>query len=96
MDRIAISPIVGIRPGEKVHEEMITASDSFSTIDLGNYYAILPSDGSLRRQYQAAGINAISVPKGFVYNSGNNTEFLDVDQLRSLIRKHVDPMFSPL
>ena len=45
---------------------MITASDSFSTIDLGNYYAILPGSGSLRRQYQAAGINAISVPKGFV------------------------------
>ena len=38
-------PIVGIRPGEKIHEEMITESDSFTTIDLGSYYAILPSDG---------------------------------------------------
>ena len=38
-------PIIGIRPGEKIHEEMITSSDSFSTLDLGKYYAILPSDG---------------------------------------------------
>ena len=41
-------------PWEKIHEEMITASDSFSTIDLGQYYAILPSDGSVQRQYRSA------------------------------------------
>ena len=45
-------PIVGIRPGEKIHEEMITASDSFTTIDLGPYYAILPSDGLVQQRYQ--------------------------------------------
>ena len=48
--------IVGIRPGEKMHEEMITSSDSFSTIDLGNYYAILPSDLSVHSNYQSANI----------------------------------------
>ena len=51
-------PIIGIRPGEKIHEEMITASDSFSTIDLGSYYAILPSDGLVQQRYQDAGINS--------------------------------------
>ena len=89
-------PIVGIRPGEKVHEEMITASDSFTTIDLGSYYAILPSDGRLQQRYQEAGISSISVPSGFAYNSGSNPAFLSVDQLRSLIRQHVDPAFEPL
>ena len=50
--------LLGIRPGEKIHEEMITASDSFSTVDLGRYYAILPSDGVTLSAYQAAGIQA--------------------------------------
>ena len=56
-------PIVGIRPGEKIHEEMITASDSFSTIDLGSYFAILPVDGVVRQAYEKAGITITSVPK---------------------------------
>ena len=56
-------PIVGIRPGEKIHEEMITSSDSFTTIDLGAYYAILPSDGRLQQQYLAAGLEINSVPR---------------------------------
>jgi UDP-N-acetylglucosamine 4,6-dehydratase (inverting) len=89
-------PIVGIRPGEKIHEEMITASDSFSTVDLGRYYAILPTDGVTLSAYQAAGIQAPSVPQGFAYNSGTNPDFLSVEQLRSLIREHVDPAFQPV
>lgn len=86
-------PITGIRPGEKVHEEMITSSDSFSTVDLGDYYAILPSDGSVHRRYEAAGISLRPVPTGFAYNSGTNANFLTVAQLRQLIREHVDPSF---
>ena len=74
-------PIVGIRPGEKIHEEMITSSDSFSTIDLGRYYAILPSDGSVERRYQQASLNVTPVEPGFAYNSGTNPEFLSVDQI---------------
>ena len=88
-------PVVGIRPGEKIHEEMITASDSFSTVDLGDYYAILPSDGSVQQAYQQAGRPAQSVPQGFAYNSGSNPDFLSVEQIRDLIREHVDAAFQP-
>ncbi|QNI46792.1 UDP-N-acetylglucosamine 4,6-dehydratase (inverting) [Synechococcus sp. A15-60] len=89
-------PITGIRPGEKIHEEMITASDSFTTIDLGAYYAILPSDGRVQQRYQDAGISSIAVPPGFAYNSGSNPDFLSVEQLRALISEHVDPAFQPV
>jgi len=89
-------PVLGIRPGEKIHEEMITASDSFSTIDLGRYYAILPSDGIVQRRYQDTGRQVQQVPAGFAYNSGSNPEFLSVEQLRALIREHVDSAFQPV
>jgi UDP-N-acetylglucosamine 4,6-dehydratase len=91
-----VQTITGIRPGEKIHEEMITVSDSFSTIDLGHYYAILPSEGRVRELYEKAGIDLQPVPPGFAYDSGSNPEFLSVDQLRALIREHVDPTFQPL
>ena len=89
-------PIIGIRPGEKIHEEMITASDSFTTVDLGAYYAILPSDGHVHHLYQDAGIHTTPVPEGFAYNSGSNPEFLRVERLRALIREHVDHAFAPV
>ena len=89
-------PVVGIRPGEKIHEEMITSSDSFSTIDLGLYYAILPSDGSVQRRYLDKGLSVNSVKSGFAYNSGTNPDFLDVSQLRGLICTHIDPSFKPI
>ena len=88
-------PVVGIRPGEKIHEEMITASDSFSTVDLGGYYAILPSDGSVQKMYEKADRLFEAVPQGFAYDSGSNPEFLTVEQIRELIRKHVNPDFQP-
>ena len=89
-------PVLGIRPGEKIHEEMITSSDSFSTIDLGPYYAILPSDGSVQRLYQSAGLQVNPVEPGFAYSSGSNPDFLSVEQIRDLIRQHVDPLFQPV
>ena len=89
-------PVVGVRPGEKIHEEMITASDSFTTIDLGHYFAILPSDGRLLRKYRDLGINFDDVSNGFAYSSGVNPSFLSVEQLRELILEHVDPDFMPL
>jgi UDP-N-acetylglucosamine 4,6-dehydratase (inverting) len=89
-------PVVGIRPGEKIHEEMITASDSFSTFDLGDYYAILPSDGTGEVLYRTAGRVLQAVSQGFAYNSGSNPDFLTVDQIRDLIRLHVDPGFKPV
>jgi UDP-N-acetylglucosamine 4,6-dehydratase len=93
---ICEKPITGIRPGEKIHEEMITASDSFTTVDLGAYYAILPSDGRLLQRYRSEGRSFNAVEAGFAYNSGSNPEFLSVDQLRELIREHVDPGFGPV
>ena len=89
-------PVVGIRPGEKIHEEMITASDSFSTYDLGRYYAILPSDGLTLSVYRQEGIKADPVTQGFAYNSGTNPHFLSIEKLRDLIRIHVDPDFTPI
>ena len=86
-------PVVGIRPGEKVHEEMITASDSFNTVDLGPYFAILPSAGAHSVETYCATHGGTPVPPGYAYNSGTNAHFLSVDQLRALIREHVDPAF---
>jgi len=88
-------PITGIRPGEKIHEEMITASDSFTTIDLGAYYAILPSDERIKSLYSRANIYYKPVEKDFVYNSSSNPHFLSVLNLRDLIREHIDPAFKP-
>ena len=86
--------IIGIRPGEKMHEEMITNSDSPNTVDLGSLYAILPSTGVVsREEYCATFGGSAPVPLEFAYNSGTNPEFLSVDQIRALVREHVDPSF---
>lgn len=86
--------IVGIRPGEKVHEEMITSSDSYLTYDLGKYYVILPSTPKWDVQHFLTSNNAKKVVDGFSYNSLNNTEWLTVEELRSLIKEHVDSNFT--
>ncbi len=85
--------IVGIRPGEKIHEEMITSSDSFSTYDLGKYYAILPQVTSFSLPDYIKHFNAKAVKKGFQYNSGENTEWVSISEMRKLIIEHVDPDF---
>jgi len=66
--------IIGIRPGEKIHEEMITSSDSFSTYDLGKYYAILPQAPSFKIEEFIQHFKAIKVEQGFQYNSKTNNE----------------------
>lgn len=86
--------IVGIRPGEKLHEEMITSSDSFTTYDLGKYYAILPQVPNFNLQDFIKQFNAKLVKQGFQYNSGENKEWVGVDDLRALIKEHVDSSFS--
>ena len=85
--------IVGIRPGEKIHEEMITASDSFSTYDLGKYYAIIPQLHTWTLDDFINHFNAKKVVQGFNYNSGENTEWLSVEDIRNLVKQHVDPSF---
>lgn len=86
-------PIIGIRPGEKVHEEMITVSDSFNTYDLGKYYAILPQVPRFKLEDFIEQNNAKSVEQGFRYNSGENEEWETVESLRKLIKEHVNPTF---
>ncbi len=87
-------PVVGIRPGEKIHEEMITASDSYNTWDLGKYYVILPQKTRFDLDEFVQAFGAKKVPAGFNYNSGENDDWETVDSLRALIREHVDPSFS--
>ncbi len=87
-------PVIGIRPGEKIHEEMITASDSFYTYDLGKYYTILPSTHKWKLDDFISHFNAKRVAPGFRYNSGENEEWETVESLRELIREHVDAEFS--
>ena len=84
-------PVTGVRPGEKIHEEMITASDSFNTVDMGDYYAILPSAGAYSLQEYCERTGARLVAPGFSYDSGSNSRFLTVDELRALIATHVEP-----
>ncbi|CAM3952179.1 MULTISPECIES: UDP-N-acetylglucosamine 4,6-dehydratase (inverting) [Flavobacterium] len=85
--------IVGIRPGEKIHEEMITSSDSFTTYDLGKYYVILPQVTNWNMEEYIKTFNAKKVPVGFNYNSGDNEEWETVETLRSLIKEHLYPDF---
>jgi len=90
-------PIVGIRPGEKVHEEMITSSDSLNTIEAVKYYVIVPNSQTkpfqevlekYRKHYSGK-----LVEPGFRYSSGANDVWLTVDEIRALIKKNVDPDF---
>ncbi len=84
-------PIIGVRPGEKIHEEMITASDSFNTVDLEDYFAILPAGSSYTVDSYTSEYGGVPVAPGFAYNSGANKHFLSVDELQGLIRKHLEP-----
>lgn len=85
--------IVGIRPGEKIHEEMITSSDSFYTYDLGKYFTILPSVPNFNVNEYVTKFGAKKVAEGFNYDSGTNTEWETVETLRSLIKEHLYPDF---
>jgi len=85
--------IVGIRPGEKVHEEMITESDSFSTYDLGKYYVILPQFTNWNLQEYIKEFTAKKVEEGFQFNSGKNTDWINAADIQELIKKHIDPDF---
>ena len=91
-------PIVGIRPGEKLHEEMITESDSQNTVQNSRYFVIVPMLHGLAMRdtlaAYAAHHKAKPVKTDFRYSSGTNTEWLSVEQLRELIRRHVDPAFT--
>ncbi|KPL16478.1 MAG: UDP-N-acetylglucosamine 4,6-dehydratase (inverting) [Bacteroides sp. SM23_62] len=90
----AILKEVGIRPGEKLHEEMITESDSYHTIEFDKYYAILASDANKQKYLDY--YNALEVPKGFKYNSGTNDQWITIEEMRNLIKTFVDKNFKPI
>ena len=79
--------IIGIREGEKVHEEMISLSEGNNTIDLGKYYSILPSfrDYSIDSYIKKFGGKKVS--KNFSYNSRENNHFLSVKEIKKLLKK---------
>ena len=85
---------IGIRPGEKLHEEMITESDSYNTIEFDRYYAILPT--AVDKQLYLSHFRAKEVQQGFKYNSGKNTEWETIASMREKIKKYIDPDFKPL
>jgi UDP-N-acetylglucosamine 4,6-dehydratase len=85
--------VIGIRPGEKIHEEMITEADSYTTVDIGEYYAILPQQPIWSLEEYTKAFQAKAVEPGFQYNSGTNEDWLTVEQIRELVREYVDPAF---
>ena len=70
---------------------MITESDSYNHYDRGDYYAILPQIPTFDLESWKTEFNAVKVEPGFKYNSGNNTDWLTVENLRDLINEHVTP-----
>lgn len=85
--------IVGIRPGEKLHEEMITETDALNTIEFDDYFVILPSMVLWSVDEFTRDFNGERCSHGFKYSSGTNTEWLTVEEIRELIKLHVDPSF---
>lgn len=86
--------VVGIRPGEKLHEEMITETDSLNTVDCGRYYVILPATHSWNLEEFKTEFNCNFVEPGFKYNSGTNNEWVNAGEIKELIKQHVDPSFN--
>lgn len=86
--------IIGIRPGEKIHEEMITDSDSFFTLDIGKYYVIIPQEPKWKKEDFIKTFDAKTVPIGFRYNSATNDDWLSIEAIRKLIVEHVDARFT--
>jgi UDP-N-acetylglucosamine 4,6-dehydratase len=86
--------VTGIRAGEKLHEEMITATDALNTIEFDKYFVILPSNKLWDVDEYVKAFGGRYCEPGFSYNSGANTEWLDVARLQELIRNSVDPSFN--
>jgi UDP-N-acetylglucosamine 4,6-dehydratase (inverting) len=85
--------VVGIRPGEKLHEEMITQTDAISTLEFDRHFVILPSTQLWDVNRYAATYNGRRCPDGFAYASNTNAEWLSIAQIRELIRTHIDKSF---
>lgn len=92
----AEKPVIGIRPGEKLHEEMITETDSLNTLEFEKHFIICPSTPFWKPEEYVKAFNGNTVEMGFKYSSGNNPHFLTVEELRDQIRQHVDADFTPV
>ncbi len=86
--------IVGIRPGEKLHEEMITETDALNSLEFKKHFVILPSMQLWDVNRYSESFEGKRCDPGFRYSSGDNKEWLTVEDLRRLIREHVDKNFS--
>ena len=85
----AISPnakikIIGIRPGEKVEEQLITNAESRKTLDLGKYYAILGTDNKKINNFYLKKYKKVG--KDFTYTSGSNNKFMTILELKKIIK----------
>ena len=84
--------MVGIRPGEKLHEEMITETDALNSVEFEKYFVILPStelwDIDQFRKESNSSVGKMC-EFGFSYNSGTNKDFLTVNELKELIKNHI-------
>ncbi len=81
--------IIGVRPGEKIHEEMITEHDSYNTIDAKDFFIILSTLSNEIFQKYLNHFSAVRVPVGFKYNSGTNSQWISVEEIRTLIKEFV-------
>jgi len=94
IDPEARQDVVGVRPGEKLHEEMVTRFDAPNTVELDQYYAILPASARWDKSEFMNHFAAREVASDFSYNSETNTQWLSVEDLRRLIKSHVDTEFT--
>ncbi|MFL2889571.1 MAG: UDP-N-acetylglucosamine 4,6-dehydratase (inverting) [Pelagibacteraceae bacterium] len=79
---------VGLRKGEKIHEEMVTASDSFTTYDIGKFYLILKdNEKDTLKLFKNKFKKIQKVKEGFSYSSNTNKFFLDIKDLKKMIKK---------
>ncbi len=99
----AISPnsqakIIGVRSGEKLHEEMISSADSYNTLDFKNYYVIMPSENLVQWNVNkfinsSCNVKGKYCSEGFCYNSKDNPKFLSVNEIKKLILKNQNTFF---
>lgn len=75
---------IGIRPGEKLHEIMITPEDSFNTYEYDKHFIVYPQ--VVWNDRQVPDLSGTKVTEGFSYSSGNNTEWLTVEDIRELLK----------
>jgi FlaA1/EpsC-like NDP-sugar epimerase len=90
IDPVAIQDVVGIRPGEKIHEQMIGSEDSASTYDFGEYFVILPQSEMTNQKSPLSSMGK-RVPTGFTYSSDNNSEWMSKEELQEWVRENSDP-----